>query len=296
MARSADISTSACTPPGVLSLTCEDRPGIVAAVGNTLATHGRNIVDSQQYSDPQTGRFFMRLEVEAISGATPSHADVRRAFATTAAHFGMQWQWAEPGTRDRVVVMVSNLGHCLNALLYQWNSGALAGDIVAVVSNHQTFRSLVEWYGVPYHFIPVSPDTKPAAEQALRSLLAEYDCDLLVLARYMQILSDGLCQDLTGSAINIHHSFLPSFKGAKPYAQAHERGVKLIGATAHYVTPALDEGPIIEQDVARIDHRQQPEQLAAIGRDVEAATLSRAVQWHLQRRVVLNGNRTVVFR
>jgi len=280
----------------VLSLTCADRPGIVAAVGGTLAAHGRNIVDSQQYSDPQTGRFFMRLEVEQTHDSRAPHADVRQAFAATAEHFAMDWQWAEPGQRDRVVVMVSNLGHCLNALLYQASTQALAGDIVAVVSNHETFRSLVEWYGLPYHHVPVSPDSKAEAEATLTRLLAEYRCDLLVLARYMQVLSNDLCTQLAGRAINIHHSFLPSFKGARPYVQAHERGVKLIGATAHYVTADLDEGPIIEQEVARIDHRQEPEQLAAIGRDVEAVTLIRAVQWHLQRRVVLNGNRTVVFR
>ena len=282
--------------PGILTLTCPDRPGIVAAVGGAVAAAGGNIVDSQQYSDPQTGRFFMRLEIESANEALAWHDSLQHAFAAIAEEFAMTWQWAAPAHRDRVVVMVSNLGHCLNSLLYQWSSGGLAGDIVAVISNHETFRSLTEWYGLPYHFVPVTPQTKSVAEATTRQILADYRCDLLVLARYMQVLSDDLCADLTGRAINIHHSFLPSFKGARPYLQAHDRGVKLIGATAHYVTADLDEGPIIEQEVARIDHRQQPEQLAAIGRDVEAVTLGRAVQWHLQRRIVLNGNRTVVFR
>jgi formyltetrahydrofolate deformylase len=217
-------------------------------------------------------------------------------FAPIALTFGMEWGIHDTSARDRVLVMVSKFGHCLNDLLYRHRIGSLHGEIAAVVSNHSDFDSLVSSYGVPFHHVPVTPETKPQAEARLLHLVEEHRIDLVVLARYMQVLTDELCEKLAGRIINIHHSFLPSFKGAKPYHQAHERGVKLIGATAHYVTADLDEGPIIEQEVARVDHSCEPDQLVAVGRDLECLALARAVQWHLEHRILLNGNRTVVFR
>ncbi|WP_240793243.1 formyltetrahydrofolate deformylase [Arthrobacter crystallopoietes] len=274
-----------------LTLSCQDRPGIVYAVTGALVEAGCNIVDSQQYGNPNSGRFFMRV---AVTTGT-SHADLRRALRPVAETFSMQWSLNPQGAKMRTLLMASKSAHCLNSLLFQQRSGTLPIDVPIIVSNHTDLADMAAFYGIEFRHIPVTPDTKGEAEQALRDLVAEYDIELVVLARYMQILSNELCTDLQGKAINIHHSFLPSFKGARPYHQAHDRGVKLIGATAHYVTPDLDEGPIIEQEVIRVDHAKSAEQFVAMGRDVEARTLATAVQWHAEHRVLLDGQRTVVF-
>jgi formyltetrahydrofolate deformylase len=279
----------------VLTLACPDRLGIVELVSGLLARSGFTILESQQFMDPDSATFFMRVEARAATAQAATLDELRVRFATGAREFGMTWELGDATVRHRLVVLVSKFGHCLNDLLFRWRTGALGGDIVAVVSNHTDFQHLVESYGIRFHHVPVAPDGKAEAEATLLALVEEYAADLVVLARYMQVLSDDLCEKLSGRVINIHHSFLPSFKGAKPYHQAHARGVKLIGATAHYVTADLDEGPIIEQEVGRIDHRHTPEELVAVGRDIEARTLARAVQWHLARRVVPNGARTVVF-
>jgi formyltetrahydrofolate deformylase len=279
----------------LLTLSCADRPGIVHAVSGVLLEQDCNIVDSQQFGDVRTGRFFMRVHFAAPASAAPVES-LRAAFAPAGAAFGMEWQMTPADERPRLMLMVSRLGHCLNDLLYRQSIGALRADIAAVVSNHPDFEPLARSYGIAFHHLPVAPPDRAAAEDRLLELIASLDVDLVVLARYMQVLGPRVCQRLRGRAINIHHSFLPSFKGAQPYEQAHARGVKLIGATAHYVTEELDEGPIIEQEVARVDHGLGPAQLAAVGRDVECVTLARAVQWHVERRVLLNGSRTVVFR
>ena len=275
----------------ILTLSCPDRPGIVHAVAGALLVAGCNITDSQQYGSQGTGTFFMR--VEATTAA--SQAELQAALEPVAQAFGMQWSLNPAGRKVRTLLMASTSAHCLNDLLFLQRSGTLPIDIPAIVSNHRDLEGLAEFYGIPFHHIPVTPDTKVQAEDALRTLMKEHDIELTVLARYMQIISDDLCTELTGKAINIHHSFLPSFKGARPYHQAHARGVKLIGATAHYVTAALDEGPIIEQEVIRVDHRRTAEQFVQMGRDVEGRTLAQAVQWHAEHRVLLDGNRTVVF-
>jgi formyltetrahydrofolate deformylase len=275
----------------VLTLSCPDRPGIVHAVAGALLVAGCNITDSQQYGSQDTGTFFMR--VEATTAA--ARADVAAALEPVAEAFGMQWSLDSAGRKVRTLLMASKSAHCLNDLLVLQRSGTLPIEIPAIVSNHQDLAGLAEFYGIPFHYIPVTADNKAQAEDELRKIIAEEDIELTVLARYMQILSNELCTELTGKAINIHHSFLPSFKGAKPYHQAHARGVKLIGATAHYVTAALDEGPIIEQEVIRVDHRRTAEQFVQMGRDVEGRTLAQAVQWHAEHRVLLDGNRTVVF-
>lgn len=275
----------------IVTLSCPDRPGIVHAVAGALLVAGCNIADSQQYGSPATGTFFMRVEVS--TGA--AQADLRAALQPVAEAFSMRWSLNAAGRKVRTLILASTSAHCLNDLLFQQRSGTLPIDIPAIVSNHQDLAGLAEFYGIPFHHIPVAKDTKTQAEDKLRAIMAEHDVELTVLARYMQILSDELCTDLAGQAINIHHSFLPSFKGAKPYHQAHARGVKLIGATAHYVTAALDEGPIIEQEVIRVDHARTPEQFVQMGRDVEGRTLVQAVQWHAEHRVLLDGNRTVVF-
>jgi formyltetrahydrofolate deformylase len=285
--------SSAPSPPElVLTLSCADRPGIVHAVAGQLAGAGCNIVESQQFGDPFTGRFFMR--VHATSGQ--SVEAFRAEFAAVADEFGMAWEAHDLAVRPRVLILVSKQGHCLNDLLFRRETGALKIDVPAIASNHPDFAALARWHGVPFHHLPVTKDNKDDAEAKLRALVEEHQVDLVVLARYMQVLSDDLCRYLAGRAINIHHSFLPSFKGARPYHQAHQRGVKLIGATAHYVTAALDEGPIIEQEVARVDHAHRPEDLVAVGRDVECLALSRAVRWHAEHRVLLNTDRTVVFK
>ncbi len=276
----------------VLSLSCPDRPGIVHAVSGALAEHGGNITESQQFGDPDTGLFFMRVEVES---AAPLR-ELETAFAALAERFEMTWSLDTAGRRMRTVVMVSKAAHCINDLLFRERAGTLPVDIVAVIGNHPTLRSLAEFYGKPFHHIPVTAETKTEAESQVLELVDELDAELVVLARYMQILSPDMCEALKGRAINIHHSFLPSFKGARPYFQAHDRGVKLIGATAHYVTADLDEGPIIEQDVDRVDHTYTPESLTATGADVERRALARAVRWHAEHRVLLDGHRTIVFR
>ncbi|WP_405938159.1 formyltetrahydrofolate deformylase [Streptomyces sp. NBC_00726] len=277
----------------VLTLSCPDKQGIVHAVSSYLFMTGCNIEDSQQFGDHDTGLFFMRVH---FSAGTPVTVDkLRASFAAIGDSFAMDWQLHRASERMRIVLMVSKFGHCLNDLLFRSRTGALPVEIAAVVSNHPDFAELVASYEVPFRHIPVTRDNKPQAEAELLDLVREENVELVVLARYMQVLSDDLCKRLSGRIINIHHSFLPSFKGAKPYHQAHARGVKLIGATAHYVTADLDEGPIIEQEVERVGHNVTPDQLVAIGRDVECQALARAVKWHAERRILLNGRRTVVF-
>jgi formyltetrahydrofolate deformylase len=277
----------------VLTLACPDKQGIVHAVSSYLFMTGCNIEDSQQFGDHDTGLFFMRVHFSAP--APVSLEKLRASFAAIGDSFQMEWQIGQAGEKMRVLLMVSRFGHCLNDLLFRASTGALPVDIVAVVSNHTDFAELVGSYNVPFHHVPVTRDTKEQAEARLLEIVREEGAELVVLARYMQVLSDDLCKQLSGRIINIHHSFLPSFKGAKPYHQAHARGVKLIGAIAHYVTADLDEGPIIEQEVERVGHELTPEQLVAVGRDVECQALARAVKWHAERRVLLNGHRTVVF-
>ena len=280
-------------PHYVLTVTCLSTRGIVAAISGFLAEQGCNITDSAQFDDMGTGQFFMRVTFAPETGATlPA---LTEAFAAVAEPFGMTWAIHDAAHRVKVLLMVSNFGHCLNDLLYRWRIGALPIEIVGVVSNHLTYQKVVVNHDIPFHLIKVTKENKPEAEARLLSLVEETGAELVVLARYMQVLSDALCRKMAGRIINIHHSFLPSFKGAKPYKQAFTRGVKLIGATAHYVTADLDEGPIIEQDTVRITHAQSPEDYVSLGRDVEAAVLSRAIHAHIHHRVFLNGNKTVVF-
>ncbi|MFI1869812.1 formyltetrahydrofolate deformylase [Streptomyces jumonjinensis] len=277
----------------VLTLSCPDKQGIVHAVSSYLFITGCNIEDSQQFGDRDTGLFFMRVHFSAESPVTVEK--LRASFAAVGDAFEMDWQIHLAEEPMRIVLMVSKFGHCLNDLLFRASIGALPVEIVAVVSNHRDFADLVTSYGIPFHHIPVTKENKPEAEARVLELVRAEDVELVVLARYMQVLSDDFCKQLSGRIINIHHSFLPSFKGAKPYHQAHARGVKLIGATAHYVTADLDEGPIIEQEVERVGHGVTPEQLVAVGRDVECQALARAVKWHAEHRILLNGRRTVVF-
>jgi formyltetrahydrofolate deformylase len=281
-------------PEYVLTLSCPDRIGIVHAVSGFLASNGCNIRDSAQFCEPATGTFFMRVSFDPQS--LIEHGALTEKFAPTAAEFGMSWRIYDCKIKPRLLLMVSRFGHCLNDLLFRYGSGALAVEIPAIVSNHKDFYRLAASYDVPFHYMPVTPDTKRAQEDKLLEIVDQERIDLVVLARYMQVLSNEACRSLDGRAINIHHSFLPSFKGAKPYQQAHARGVKLIGATAHYVTADLDEGPIIEQDVARADHFLASDDLVAVGRDVEAVVLARAVQLHVEHRVLLSGHRTVIFK
>ena len=287
----------------VLTLSCQDTKGIVHAVSGLLYQAGCNIIDSQQFGDVQsedsTGLFFMRVHF-----AAPDHlADATtldKLFAHVREQFKMTAQIHARSRKPRVLIMVSKHGHCLNDLLFRWRSGWLNVDIPAIVSNHPDYAGLAASYGIPFHHLPLptgsSAEVKREQERQVESLVEQEGIDLVVLARYMQILSPEFCQFLQGRAINIHHSFLPSFKGAKPYYQAHDRGVKLIGATAHYVTADLDEGPIIEQDVERVDHTLSPEDFTAVGRDVECVVLARAVKWHTEHRVLMNGHKTVVFK
>ncbi len=277
----------------ILTLSGPDRTGIVHAVTGVLATHGGNITDAAQFNDRGTGQFFMRVQFDLPAAQADA---VRAALAELAAGMGLRWQIHEAQARMRTVLMVSRLGHCLNDLLFRYRTQSLPLDIRAVVSNHRDFYQLAASCDIPFHHVPVAPGGKARAEARLLEIVQQEEAELVVLARYMQVLSDELCRALAGRAINIHHSFLPSFKGARPYHQAFERGVKIIGATAHYVTADLDEGPIIEQDIARVDHACDPEQLTHIGRDVECAVLARAVTWHAQHRVLVNGHKTVVFR
>ncbi|XAH24232.1 formyltetrahydrofolate deformylase [Xylophilus sp. GW821-FHT01B05] len=275
-----------------LTLSCPDRPGIVHAVSGFLFERGSNIEDAAQYNDRATSLFFMRVQFSS-DRETAALREELRSFAE--AH-QMQWGLHLQSEPMKTVLMVSREGHCLNDLLFRWKTGLLALDIRAIISNHRDFYQLAASYNVPFHHVPVTAATKPQAEARQYEIIQAEGAELVVLARYMQVLSDDLCRKLEGRAINIHHSFLPSFKGAKPYYQAHDRGVKLIGATAHYVTAALDEGPIIEQDVARVDHSKTVEDLTAMGRDTESQVLARAVKWHSEHRVLLDGHKTVIFK
>ena len=277
----------------ILTLSCPDRPGIVHAVSGFLAERGGNIEEAAQYNDHGTGLFFMRVQF-ACDGKDA--AALKAAVAQLADQYQMQWSLHSKAERMKTVIMVSRQGHCLNDLLFRFKSGLLPVDIRAIISNHRDFYQLAASYNIPFHHIPVTAATKAQAEARQLEVIEQEGAELVVLARYMQVLSNNLCEKLQGRAINIHHSFLPSFKGAKPYYQAHDRGVKLIGATAHYVTADLDEGPIIEQDVARADHTDTVDDLTARGQDTESQVLARAVQWHSERRVILNGHKTVVFR
>lgn len=277
----------------VLTLSCADRPGIVHAVSGFLLERGGNIEEAAQYNDHDTGLFFMRVR---FACGQLTHEDLRTQLRMFGEGFQMQWKLHDVTTPMKTVIFVSKEGHCLNDLLFRWKSGLLPVDIRAIVSNHRDFYQLAASYNVPFHHIPVTAATKAQAESRQYEVIESEGAELVVLARYMQILSDDLCRKLSGRAINIHHSFLPSFKGAKPYYQAHDRGVKLIGATAHYVTADLDEGPIIEQDVARVDHSYTVEHLTSTGRDTEAMVLARAVKWHGEHRVLVNGHKTVVFK
>lgn len=277
----------------VLNASCANQPGIVHALTSVLVAHECDITEHQQFDDHVHDMVFVRT---AFASDVADSEVLHKELSVVAARFGMTWQLQDASVQTRVLVMVSKFGHCLNDLLYRWSASDLDANIVHVVSNHDDLRAMAENAGVPFTHIPVDKERKPQAEARLRELVEELDIDLVVLARYMQILSDDVCEWLDGRAINIHHSFLPSFKGAKPYHQAYARGVKQIGATAHYVTPDLDEGPIIEQEVTRVDHHHSPHDLIAAGRNVEALALAHAVQWHAQHRVLRYGARTVVFR
>ncbi len=276
----------------ILTLTCPDRPGIVHAVSGALLDVGGNITENAQFGDADTNRFVMRTEFDA---PTDDAASIREAVASALGSDDAEITVRPVDHRPRVLIMVSKFDHCLVDLLYRWRNGQIRVDIPVIVSNHPDCQSTADSYGIPYVHLPVTKDTKPAQEASLLALVQEHAVDLVVLARYMQVLSDDLCSKLSGRAINIHHSFLPGFKGAKPYHQAHDRGVKLVGATAHFVTAELDEGPIIEQDVARVDHAHTAEQLTALGRDTERLVLSRAVRYWAENRILLVGHKTVVF-
>ncbi|MEM0906297.1 MAG: formyltetrahydrofolate deformylase [Pseudomonadota bacterium] len=284
---------SVTTSSFALRVQCSSRRGIVAAISTFLAEQGCNITDSAQFDDTETGGFFMRVSFKSEEGR--SLGEIRDAFSAVAAPFGMDAEFFDENDKRKVIIMVSRFGHCLNDLLYRWRIGALPVDIVAVISNHMDYQKLVVNHDIPFHCIKVKKDNKPVAEAQIMSVVEETGAELIVLARYMQILSDEMCRKMSGKIINIHHSFLPSFKGANPYKQAFERGVKLIGATSHYVTADLDEGPIIEQDIIRVTHAQSPEDYVSLGRDVEAQVFARAVHAHVNGRVFLNGNKTVVF-
>lgn len=278
----------------ILTLSCPDRIGIVHAVSAVLLKHQGNILDAQQFGDPMTNRFFLRVHFELPQGA--GVAATQSDLDQLAQSFAMDLSLHDARKHARLLILVSKQGHCLNDLLFRVGSGQLKADIVAVASNHRDLEDMVRQQGIPFHYLPITPQTRHSQEQQILELVRKEQIELVVLARYMQILSTDLCRSLQGKAINIHHSFLPSFKGAKPYHQAHDRGVKIIGATAHYVTADLDEGPIIEQDIERVDHSFGPSELAKVGSDVETLVLSRAVRSHIEHRILLNGHRTVVFR
>lgn len=276
-----------------LTVTCPSTRGIVAAISTYLAAQGCNITDSSQFDDEETGRFFMRVSFVPESGA--ALAALQEGLAAAAAEFDMTYAFHDEAEKMKVVIMVSRFGHCLNDLLYRWRIGALPIEIVAVISNHMDYQKVVVNHDIPFHCIKVTKQNKPEAEARIMAVVEDTGAELIVLARYMQVLSDDMCRKMSGKIINIHHSFLPSFKGANPYKQAYERGVKLIGATSHYVTADLDEGPIIEQDTIRVTHAQSPDDYVSLGRDVESQVLARAIHAHIHRRVFLNGNKTVVF-
>lgn len=280
----------------VLTLSCPNRPGIVARVSTYLFEQGCNILEAHQYDDTETGRFFMRIVFNPVTGPCDLAA-LRAGFEPVAGQLAMGWAMRDPGQRRRVMLLASRFDHCLVDLLYRWRTGEIPMEITGIVSNHpREAYAHLDLGGIPFHHLPITKETKPRQEAELLALIEGTQTELVVLARYMQVLSDGLAAQLAGRCINIHHSFLPGFKGAKPYHQAHARGVKLIGATAHYVTADLDEGPIIEQDVERIGHHDTPDDLVRKGRDIERRVLARAVAWHLDDRVLLNGSKTVVFR
>ncbi len=280
----------------ILTIACKDVRGIVAAVSGFIAACDGFIQESMQYGDPSTGRFFQRIHF-SCGPNTPEYQALFTSFQKeVGGPFSMDWELHDTARKPRVVIMVSKFSHCLNDLLHRYKTGTLPVEIVAVISNHEDLRSLVEWHEIPFHYLPVNADTKAKQEEDVLRIIAKQEAELVVLARYMQILSSELSAKLAGKCINIHHSFLPSFKGAKPYHQAHARGVKIIGATAHFVTENLDEGPIIEQEVARVDHTYTPEELVAVGQDIENRVLARAVKLHAEHRVLLNGVKTVVFR
>ena len=278
----------------ILTFCCPDRIGIVASVAGFLTEQDCNIVESAQFGDESTGRFFMRT-VFAPGDGSPTLDNLKVAFAAIGRRFSMDWGIHDALAKPRVLILVSRLDHCLNDLLYRYRTGAIGMEVPGIVSNHPDLESLAAFHDIPYHHLPVTDDTRAQQEARLTEIIEETGVELVVLARYMQILSGQLCDRLRGRAINIHHSFLPSFRGAKPYHQAYTKGVKVIGATAHYVTEALDEGPIIEQDTVRVTHAQTPEQLMAVGRDLENLVLARAVKYHTEHRVLLNGDKTVVF-
>jgi formyltetrahydrofolate deformylase len=278
----------------VLLISCDDRKGIVAAVANSVASQDCNIVENAQYSDTVTGRFFMRVAITGPEGMTGD--SFTQAFMPVATAFRLEWRIHDLQRKLRAMIMVSQGGHCLNDLLYRTSTGRLPMDVTSIVSNHTTWQRRADHESIPFHHLPITPETKLVQEAKLMAMVEEQQVDLIILARYMQVLSDQLCRKLDGRVINIHHSFLPGFKGAKPYHRAYERGVKMVGATAHYVTPDLDEGPIITQDVSIVDHADTVEDLIAQGQDTESRVLARAVKLHLEHRVLLSGNRTVVFK
>lgn len=280
----------------VLTVSCPEANGIVRAVSDFLFQRGATISDAAQHRDPVIDRFFMRVEFEEVEADLPSAEKLDEDFLLLAKQFDMEWSFFDVRKRPRVLLAVSTHGHCLTDLLHRWSSGALPADVVGVISNHEAMRGISEWYGLDFHYLPVTPDTKEQQEDVMMDIIRKKQVDLLALARYMQILSPRMCEMMAGRAINIHHSFLPGFKGANPYRQAYLRGVKIIGATAHYVTTDLDEGPIIEQAVERIDHNFDIDELVQIGRDAECAAFARAVKWHCEHRIIVNGNKTVVFK
>ena len=278
----------------ILLITCKDRPGIVAGVAQCIASQGCNIVESAQYGDEDSDTFFMRVAFAPPAGL--SIEDFRSAFAEVADPIGCDWQVHDAARKPRVAILVSKGGHCLNDLLYRTATGRMPMEVTSVISNHRTWQRRTEHEGIAFHYLPVTAATKAAQESELLALLDAQAVDLVILARYMQVLSEALCQKMSGRIINIHHSFLPGFKGARPYHRAHERGVKMVGASAHYVTGDLDEGPIIAQDVSVVDHADSVDDLIAQGQDTESRVLARAVKAHIEHRVLLNGQRTVVFK
>ena len=280
----------------VLTVSCPEANGIVRAVSDFLYQRGATISEAAQHRDPVIDRFFMRVEFEELEVDLPSVEKLDEDFAALARQFDMQWEFFDLRHKPRLLLAVSRHGHCLVDVLHRWSSGVLPAEVVGVVSNHDDMRDITEWYGLPYYHLPVTADTKTEQESQILEVIDKQRVDLLALARYMQILSPTLCEAMAGRAINIHHSFLPGFKGANPYRQAYMRGVKIIGATAHYVTTDLDEGPIIEQSVERIDHNFDIEELVQIGRDAECAAFARALKWHCEHRIIINGNKTVVFK
>jgi len=280
----------------VLTVSCPEANGIVRAVSDFLFLRGATIIDAAQHRDKEIDRFFMRVEFEQSGGTVPGCEELNKEFAATAGQFEMEWGFYDLGTKTRVLLAVSRHTHCLNDILHRWGSGVLPADVVGVVSNHRDMEAMTKWYGLPYYYLPVSKDNRLNQEQQIIDIIQRENVDLFGLARYMQVLSPRLCEYFKGRIINIHHSFLPGFKGADPYRQAYMRGVKIIGATAHYVTTELDEGPIIEQTVEKIDHNFDIEALVQVGRDAECVAFARALKWHCEHRIIINGNKTVVFR